>query len=69
MSQQFVAEFQQLPDQSPEHDMMARLYREIGLSAVAAALEVMDMPSPATTVAPVDQRQIPAFLQEDSLAA
>ena len=51
MSQQFVAEFQQLPDQSPEHDMMARLYREIGLSAVAAALEVMDMPSPATTVA------------------
>ncbi len=70
MSHQFVTEFQQLSAESPEHDLMARLYREIGLSAVAAALDVMNTPSfQNPTTATVQSHQTPAFLQEDSMAA
>ena len=48
-------------------DLQALLYREIGISAVAAALEVkLDCPA----VEPVAiKREIPAILRDESLAA
>ncbi|MBY6241140.1 hypothetical protein [Methylosinus sp. Sm6] len=48
-------------------DLLARLYREIGLSAVAAALGVMAYPSePEHKEA--SQAKVPAILQEDLAA-
>ncbi len=70
MPHQFVTEFQQLSSESPEHDLMARLYREIGLSAVAAALGIVNSPTDLNEEADTTHRhQLPAFLAEESLAA
>ncbi len=44
MSQMFVTEFNK-SEAAVQHDLLARLYHEIGLSAVAAALDVMNAPS------------------------
>jgi len=69
MSQMFVTEFSE-SDSGIQHDLLARLYREIGLSAVAAALEIMDAPAkPAAPPQGGDSRRQPAFLQEEELAA
>lgn len=67
MSQMFVAEFNE-SDSTIQHDLLARLYREIGLSAVAAALEVMEAP-PKPVEHYADPRFLPAFLREEELAA
>ena len=48
-------------------DLQARLYRDIGISAVAAALRFTTMPDPGTEK--VAKQQIPAFLKADDIAA
>ncbi len=69
MPHTFVTEFNQSPSPSPQHDLLARLYREIGLSAVAAALDVVNSaPAPAENKSAADQRQIPAILRDDIAA-
>ncbi len=69
MSQMFVTEFSE-SDSGIQHDLLARLYREIGLSAVAAALETMDAPAkPAAPQQSSDSRQTPVFLRQEELAA
>ncbi|MGA8170737.1 MAG: hypothetical protein WB816_07890 [Methylocystis sp.] len=68
MSQMFVTEFNE-SDASIQHDLLARLYREIGLSAVAAALEVMDASEKRNDARNADPRQLPAFLREEDIAA
>jgi hypothetical protein len=40
MSESFSVETNESASRGHPHDLLARLYREIGLSAVAAALEV-----------------------------
>lgn len=67
MSNDFVKNFNEPNVSDRPHDLLARLYREIGLSAVAAALDVMTHPHEAQAGAKSDQR-LPAIL-EDSLAA
>ena len=49
-------------------DLQARLYREIGISAVAAALRFVTQPEPGARQPAVSD--LPAYLREnDSLAA
>ena len=52
-------------------DLLVRLYHEIGISAVAAALHVMAKPAVPENVATLDKGRIsiPVFLQSDDLAA
>lgn len=50
MSDQFSIAFNQEQKSGHPHDLLARLYREIGISAVAAALEIDRLPG--DTVAP-----------------
>jgi hypothetical protein len=58
---------------SPVHDAQAdlleRLYHEIGLSAVAAALEILDAPEAAEIKPVFDLDKLPAILREDAAAA
>jgi hypothetical protein len=59
------------PKHQPEgshdaRDLLARLYREIGISAVAAALQVPERkPEPAR----IDPRNIPGVLRGNDIAA
>lgn len=48
-------------------DLQASLYREIGISAVAAALRFTTQPEPGKPVA--GPRDVPAILRGDDLAA
>ena len=48
-------------------DLQAKLYREIGISAVAAALRFTTQPD--TPPQPVQVHPIPAVLRSDDLAA
>ena len=69
MSKLFVTEFGESPLPNPQHDLLARLYREIGVSAVAAALEVVNAPASAKEGAVARLRSepsTPAFLQEET---
>jgi hypothetical protein len=67
MSNVFVKDFSEPRANDRPNDLLARLYREIGLSAVAAALDVMTYPSePKKAEAP--KQALPAIL-EDNLAA
>jgi hypothetical protein len=68
MSKLLVSEFGESPLPNPQHDLLARLYREIGVSAVAAALEVVNAPSTATRGAASikNEPQVPAFLREET---
>jgi hypothetical protein len=50
-------------------DLQVHLYKEIGISALAAALHVMAKPVASKDVAASDGRTIPAILQSDDLAA
>lgn len=70
MSEKYSVEFNLPASGGHPHDLLARLYREIGISAVAAALEVAQLPV-KTKEAPVslDERRIPAVLLGDDLAA
>lgn len=52
------------------HDLLARLYREIGISAVAAALEVEHfIQQPAAVIERLEDRRLPAVLLGEELAA
>jgi len=67
MSKLLVSEFGESPLPNPQHDLLARLYREIGVSAVAAALEVVNAPS-SSKGSPAQiksELQLPAFLREE----
>ncbi len=50
-------------------DRQVHLYKEIGISALAAALHVMAKPVGLNDVATSDKRPLPAILQSDDLAA
>ncbi len=67
MSKLLVSEFGESPLPNPQHDLLARLYREIGVSAVAAALEVVNAPSTAgkSPAKLKSEPQVPAFLREE----
>ncbi|WP_018265312.1 MULTISPECIES: hypothetical protein [Methylosinus] len=67
MSKLVATDFSEAQSADRPHDLLARLYREIGISAVAAALEVMH-PSQDETEASEDAR-LPAILLEEQLAA
>ena len=70
MSQSRVSEFSTAPIQPEEVDLLARLYHEIGISAVAAALEILNEPALSATAEPsaFESRYFPD-LREESLAA
>lgn len=52
------------------HDLLAGLYREIGISAVAAALDAISKPlTPAAPLEHLDDHRLPAILRSDDLAA
>ena len=53
------------PDDARE--LQARLYREIGISAVAAALRFTNQPEPGTRKP--ETHDLPRFLHDDDLAA
>ncbi len=68
MSKLLVSEFGESPLPNPQHDLLARLYREIGVSAVAAALEVVNAPA-TTGNGPAKlkkEAEVPAFLREET---
>lgn len=72
MSRQFVADFSPPPSPNPQHDLLARLYREIGLSAVAAALDIVNAapaPDSTATAASTNEQLIPALLRDENMAA
>ena len=56
-------------EQTPEHarDLQTRLYREIGISAVAAALRFIAQPDPGREK-PVQHAPLP-ILRDDDMAA
>jgi hypothetical protein len=49
-------------------DLQAQLYKPIGISAVAAALDVMSKPVAPKHDTSTDNRRVPAILQSESLA-
>lgn len=55
------------PASEDARDLQLRLYREIGISAVAAALRFASLPEPGTR--PVEEHDLPLFLHGDDLAA
>ena len=57
--------------QSASHspDRQVHLYKEIGISALVAALHVMAKPVAPNDLETSDERPIPAILQSDELAA
>ena len=67
MSDKFSLAFNPNQSGGHPHNLLARLYREIGISAVAAALEVVADDNAAE--GHQDERQVPAFLRSDDLAA
>ncbi|HEY8260151.1 MAG TPA: hypothetical protein VIG55_02980 [Methylosinus sp.] len=67
MSNDFVNDFNNSQSGDRRNDLLARLYREIGLSAVAAALDVMTYPAEQKKTEAAEQR-VPAILEE-TLAA
>ena len=70
MSDKYSVEFNAPQSGGHPHDLLARLYREIGISAVAAALEVEQFAQhPTATVEHLDERRPPAVLLGDELAA
>jgi len=68
MSNQFVTEFGESALPASPQDLLARLYREIGLSAVAAALDVINAPN-AGHADSESAPNLPVFLYEEHLAA
>lgn len=68
MSEIIVTNFSEPQSSARPQDMLAHLYREIGISAVAAALDVMAKPAPSKKVESLDERRLPAILR-DNIAA
>ncbi|MGC1862370.1 MAG: hypothetical protein WA733_14950 [Methylocystis sp.] len=69
MSDIITTEFAATQFASHSPDLQVHLYKEIGISALAAALHVMAKPVASKDVAASDARTIPAILQSDDLAA
>ena len=71
MSAFIATKFAQPQSSDNTRDLQVRLYREIGISAVAAALHIMAKPVAPENVAASDEGRIPipAFLQSDDPAA
>ncbi len=67
MSELSTASLSEQPVGGHPHDLLALLYREIGISAVAAALEAISKPE--TPVEKPVELHIPAVLRSDDLAA
>lgn len=70
MLDKYSIEFNEPQTGGHPHDLLARLYREIGISAVAAALEVEQLAQrSATAIERLEDRRLPAALMGDELAA
>ncbi len=70
MFDKYSVEFNEPQTGGHPHDLLARLYREIGISAVAAALEVEQFAQRSTTaVERLDDRRLPPALRGEELAA
>jgi hypothetical protein len=71
MSDFIATEFADLQSSGRPPDLLADLYREIGISAVAAALSVMAMPVASKNDATSNERRmpVPAILQSEDLVA
>jgi len=69
MSQAFASESPELQADDPRSDLLARLYHEIGLSAVAAALEIVNAADEKNEKLVFDMAKLPAILREDAEAA
>jgi len=71
MSQSFVHEFSTAPIEPEEVDLLERLYHEIAISAVAAALEILNMPpkGEAADHSAFESRHFASAAGEESLAA
>jgi hypothetical protein len=68
MSTMFSTEFPALQHSEQQHDLLSHLYREIGILAVAAALDIIHKPS-ETPAARGEDYPLPAILRADDLAA
>jgi hypothetical protein len=66
MSEESSVAFTESPSGGHPHDLLARLYREIGISAVAAALEVAYSPQEDADAPSIDYAWAP--LGEDIAA-
>jgi hypothetical protein len=62
-----VPDYPFLPPKEDARDLLARLYREIGIAAVAAALEIPTQ-EPVKTIATLEE-QISAAVRGQDLAA
>jgi hypothetical protein len=70
MFDKYSLEFNEPQPSGHPHDLLARLYREIGISAVAAALEVEHFAQQSTAVIErLEDRRLPAVLRGEELAA
>ncbi len=70
MSDRYVTEFSAPESAGHPHDLLAHLYREIGISAVAAALEALGGPrASAEPAINLDDHRLPAILRGEDLAA
>jgi hypothetical protein len=69
MSELSKVAFSESPSPGHPHDLLARLYREIGISAVAAALEVI-APQDIAAEPPAEQNDeaVPAIVRETRAA-
>ncbi|PWB80979.1 MAG: hypothetical protein C3F11_16515 [Methylocystaceae bacterium] len=68
MSEIVATDFSEPQPAAQPHDLLARLYREIGISAVAAALDVMADPAPSRKAEGFDESPLPAILCENVAA-
>ncbi len=71
MSEFIATEFAEPQSSGKVQDLQVRLYREIGISALVAALHVMAKRVAPKNGAALDEQSIPipAILQSDDLAA
>jgi hypothetical protein len=71
MSEFIATESAEPKSSGKARDLQVHLYREIGISALVAALHVMAKPVASNNDAASDERRIPtpAILQSDGLAA
>lgn len=70
MFDKYSVEFNEPQAGGHPQDLLARLYREIGISAVAAALEVEQFAQqPRAVIERLEDRRLPAVLLGEELAA
>jgi hypothetical protein len=71
MSDSIATEYADPRSSGHPHDLQVHRYREIGITALAAALHVMAKPTAPESGATLDERRIPipAILRGDDLAA